>query len=77
MENGELWLVGFSLKVGQEIDKVRPAIIVNPEYIGVLRLKFVVPVTDALKFPKEWLIQILPNSENGLKKNEWSGMLPD
>ncbi|HSF52118.1 MAG TPA: type II toxin-antitoxin system PemK/MazF family toxin [Algoriphagus sp.] len=68
MKNGEIWLVDFSPKVGQEIDKVRPAIIVNHNSVGVLRLKIVVPLTDAIKSPKEWLIQIFPDSVNGLSK---------
>jgi mRNA interferase MazF len=68
MKSGEVWLIDFSPKVGQEIDKVRPAIIVNHDSVGVLRLKIVVPITDALKHPKEWLIQIFPDSENGLTK---------
>lgn len=68
MKSGEVWLIDFSPKVGQEIDKVRPAIIVNHNSVGVLRLKIVVPITDALKHSKEWLIQIFPDSENGLTK---------
>ena len=47
MKHAEIWLVDFAPKVGQEIDKVRPAVIVNHDSMGALQLKVVVPVTDA------------------------------
>ncbi len=47
MKHTEVWLVDFSPKVGQEIDKVRPAVVVNHDSMGALQLKVVVPVTDA------------------------------
>ena len=31
MKLAEVWLVDFAPKIGQEIDKVRPAVIVNLE----------------------------------------------
>jgi len=68
MRQGEVWLVDFAPKIGQEIGKVRPAIIVNHDAVGVLKLKIVVPVTDSLKNPKEWLIPVVPNPSNGLFK---------
>ena len=49
MKQSEIWLVDFSRRVGQEIDKVRPAIVVNHDTIGALQLKVVVPITDAAK----------------------------
>lgn len=61
-------MVDFAPKVGQEIDKIRPAIIVNHDSVGVLRLKIVVPLTDAIKSHTEWLIAIAPSMENGLAK---------
>ena len=54
MKQTEVWLVDFSPKIGQEIDKRRPAIIVNHNSMGVLHLKVVVPVTDPLRSIKEW-----------------------
>ncbi|SFT54968.1 mRNA interferase MazF [Algoriphagus locisalis] len=68
MRKGEVWLVDFAPKIGQEIDKKRPAIIVNHDSMGVLQLKVVVPITDAGKVLKDWHIELSPNSGNGLSK---------
>jgi mRNA interferase MazF len=42
MKHCEIWLVDFAPKIGQELDKKRPAIIVNHDSMGVLQLKVVV-----------------------------------
>ncbi|MDP2040351.1 MAG: type II toxin-antitoxin system PemK/MazF family toxin [Algoriphagus sp.] len=68
MKHGEIWLVDFAPKIGQEIDKKRPAIIVNHDSMGVLQLKVVVPVTDVGNTIKDWHIKLSPNSNNGLRK---------
>lgn len=68
MKLGEVWLVDFAPKVGQEIDKIRPAIIVNHDSMGALQLKVVVPVTDANKAIREWHAPIHPSKGNGLTK---------
>jgi mRNA interferase MazF len=68
MRHGEVWLVDFAPKVGQEIDKVRPAIIVNHDSMGALQLKVVVPVTDALRSIKDWHVPLNPSNNNGIVK---------
>lgn len=68
MRQGEVWLVDFAPKIGQEIDKKRPAVIVNHDSMGVLQLKGVVPITDAGRVIKEWHVILFPNSGNGLTK---------
>ena len=68
MKHGEVWRVDFSPKIGQEIDKVRPAIIVNHDSVGVLQLKVVVPITDPSRSVREWHIPMKPTSTNGLSK---------
>jgi mRNA interferase MazF len=68
IKSSEVWLVDFAPQIGQEINKIRPAVVVNHDSIGSLRLKIVVPITDALKNPKSWLIGISPTSSNGLTK---------
>lgn len=68
MKHGEVWLVDFAPKIGQEIDKHRPAIIVNHDSMGVLQLKVVVPVTDAFRSLHEWHVLINPTLENGISK---------
>lgn len=68
MKQGEVWLVDFAPKVGQEIDKVRPAVIVNHDSMGALQLKVVVPVTDAVRSILDWHAPINPSKGNGLSK---------
>lgn len=68
MNHSEVWLVDFAPKVGQEIDKVRPAIIVNHDSMGALQLKVVVPVTDAVRNIREWHVNLTPTKGNGLTK---------
>lgn len=65
----EVWLVDFAPQIGQEINKIRPAVVVNHNSIGTLKLKVVVPITDAAKTPKSWLISLSPSKTNGLTKN--------
>ena len=68
MRSREVWLVDFAPQIGQEINKIRPAVIVNHDSIGSLKLKVVVPITDALKSPKQWLVRLSPSNSNGLTK---------
>lgn len=68
MKNGEIWLVNFEPQVGQEINKTRPAIIVNSDALGTLPLKVVVPLTDGLKQQQNWMAKLNPNQTNGLTK---------
>ena len=53
MIHAEVWLVDFAPK-GQEIYKIRPAIIVNHDSMGALSLKVVVPITDAARSIRDW-----------------------
>lgn len=68
MKHAEVWLVDFSPKVGQEIDKVRPAIIVNHDSMGALQLKVVVPITDAIRSIRDWHVSLSPSADNGILK---------
>jgi mRNA interferase MazF len=68
MKHAEVWLVDFAPKVGQEIDKVRPAVIVNHDSMGVLQLKVVVPVTEPLHSIRDWHVPLKPSKENGISK---------
>ncbi len=68
MKHGEVWLVDFAPKVGQEIDKVRPAVIVNHDSMGALQLKVVVPVTDAMRSVRDWQVPLNPSKDNGISK---------
>ncbi len=68
MKHTEVWLVDFAPKIGQEIDKVRPAVIVNHDSIGALQLKVVVPLTDPGRSAREWHVPLRPSKSNGLSK---------
>jgi mRNA interferase MazF len=67
---GEIWSVQFDPQVGQEIGKVRPALVISSNSVGRLPLRIVVPITDWKQhyagFP--WFVHLAPTSTNGLTK---------
>jgi mRNA interferase MazF len=70
MRRGQIWLYNSDPTVGDEIGKTRPAVIVNSDEIGTLRLKIIVPITgwnDAFS-GVVWMVRIEPSAENGLSK---------
>ncbi len=70
MKQGEIWLINLDPTVGSEIQKTRPAIIVNDNALGKLPLKIIVPITD-WKDKYEiapWMTKLEPDKENGLTK---------
>lgn len=70
INQGEIWMVEFFPKVGSEITKLRPAIVVSHNEIGRLPLKTIVPITDWKNnydyYP--WMLKIEVNTLNGLSK---------
>jgi mRNA interferase MazF len=70
MFQSEIWLVQLEPIIGNEIGKIRPAIIINNKAIGILKLKIVVPITSWNEAFSNipWMVKIEPNSENCLKK---------
>ncbi len=66
----EIWLINLNPTVGAEIQKTRPALIVNDNSIGRLPLKIIVPITDwKEKYDiAPWMVKIFPNNENNLNK---------
>lgn len=70
MLRGQVWLYNSNPTIGDEIGKTRPAVIVNNNEIGTLRLKIIVPITswnDAFAGVM-WMVRLEPSSENGLSK---------
>ncbi len=63
----EIWMVDFNPTKGQEISKLRPAIVVNDQRLGKLNLRVVVPITDVKS--NVWHHEIMPSKANGLSKN--------
>jgi len=70
MIRGEVWLINLDPTVGAEIQKIRPAVVVNDDAIGILPLKIVVPITDWKDRYSlaPWMTRINPDSCNGLSK---------
>ena len=46
MKQSEIWMIDLDPTKGAEIQKKRPAIIVNDDRLGKLPLKVIVPITD-------------------------------
>ncbi len=70
MKQGEIWLINLDPTVGSEIQKTRPAIIVNDDALGKLPLKIIVPITDWKDRYEAapWMTKIEPDKQNGLTK---------
>jgi mRNA interferase MazF len=69
MNFGEVWDVNFSPQVGDEITRRRPAIIVNHDSMGALKLKIVVPITDGFRSIRDWHVILHKTVLNGLDKD--------
>jgi len=70
MKQGEIWLINLDPTIGAEINKTRPAVIINDNQLGILPLKVIVPITDWKDHYKvaPWMIAIEPSAKNGLLK---------
>ncbi len=70
MRKGDIWLYSPDPTVGDEIGKTRPAVIVNNDEIGTLRLKIIVPITswNDVFSGVQWMVRLEPTAENGLSK---------
>ena len=70
MRRSEIWLINLDPTVGAEIQKTRPAIIVNDDALGILPLKVIVPITDwkSRYSAADWMVKLDPNTTNSLAK---------
>jgi mRNA interferase MazF len=70
MKRGEVWLINLDPTIGSEMKKVRPAVIVSSDDVGILPLKVIVPVTDWKPHYREvpWMTHLAPDPSNGLAK---------
>jgi mRNA interferase MazF len=70
-QRGEVWLVNFDPTIGTEIRKIRPAVVISSNNIGVLPIKLIAPITDWKDryVGNLWHIKLMPNSDNGLSKD--------
>ena len=67
----EIWRVRFEPSEGDEIKKIRTAVVMSEDAIGRLRLKIVVPITEwkpqYANYP--WFVYLAPTRANGLTKD--------
>lgn len=70
MRRGEVWLINLDPTVGSEIQKTRPAVIVNDDAIGILPLRVIVPITawQERYAIAPWMVRLDSDPENGLDK---------
>jgi mRNA interferase MazF len=70
MRRGQIWLINLDPTVGAEIQKTRPAVIVNDDAVGILPLKVIVPITEWKDryAVAPWLVCLEADAENGLEK---------
>lgn len=70
MRRGDVWLINLDPTVGAEIRKVRPAVIVSSDAVGILPLKVIVPLTEWKEryAVAPWMVRVDPAPENGLDK---------
>ena len=59
---GEVWRIRFDPAEGDEIKKVRTAVVIRENAIGRLRLKIVVPITEwkARYASYPWFVYLTP-----------------
>ena len=67
---GEVWRVRFDPQIGAEIRKIRPALVLSVDVVGVLPLRIVTPITEwrAKYQTAPWLVYLSPDQFNGLGK---------
>ena len=70
MQRSEVWLIDLNPSVGSEMQKTRPAIVVNDDRVGVLPLRVIVPLTDWKDHYRvaPWMVRIDPDTGNGITK---------
>lgn len=71
IQRGQIWTIRFDPSEGDEIQKIRPAIVMTASGAGKIRLQIVVPITGwKPQFERYfWMIQFKPDNQNGLSKD--------
>lgn len=71
MRRSEIWMINLDPTVGAEIKKIRPAVIVNDDSVGILPLKVIVPITEWKErySVAPWMVHLEPDEKNGLGKS--------
>lgn len=70
-KRAEIWDIDLNPTRGQEINKVRPALVISSDALGKLRLKIIVPITEwQNNFQgNPWHVPLQPTATNGLSKS--------
>lgn len=70
MKQKAIWLIQLDPQAGSGMGKVRPCVIVNSNFVGILPLKVITPLTDYKdKYDAvPWMVKIAPTKTNGLEK---------
>lgn len=68
IKRGEVWFVKLDPTVGDEIQKMRPCVVISADGVGRLRLKTIVPITAPAKEQPLWHVALAPHPRNGLSK---------
>ncbi len=71
IRRGEVWLVRFDPSEGDEIRKIRPAVVMTAVSAGRIALHIVVPVTGwQPSFANySFIVRLTPSAQNGLTKD--------
>lgn len=71
VERGDIWTIRFDPSEGDEIQKIRPAVVMTVAGAGKMRLQIVVPITgwQPQFYRYFWMIRLEANAENGLSKD--------
>lgn len=69
MKQAEIWEINLSPTIGAEIRKVRPAVIINDDAMGVLPLRVIALITGwKNQFQNAlWMVKLTPDPDNNLK----------
>lgn len=74
---GDIWIVDFDPSVGSEIQKARPAVVVNTHLVNLLPVRIVVPLTSwQPKFQARMNIVFVPaTTQKGLDNDSAADMV--
>lgn len=71
IQRGDIWTIRFDPSEGDEIQKIRPAVVMTVADAGKIRLHIVVPITGwQPQFSRYfWVVQLIADQQNGLSKD--------
>lgn len=71
IQRGDIWTIRFDPSEGDEIQKIRPAVVMTTAGAGKMRLHIVVPITGwQPQFSRYfWMVQLTSDEQNGLSKD--------